>query len=233
MNLAIRLRPNTLACKATELRVPCGPRRPVLFSGLPRTTFSSPARITGNILILLFVIGCGAAAQSISDQDRAYLTSHLEMTREFVRDTTANLTRAQWQFQTEPRRWSIAQCVDHLARTEEAVLQLLRQNVLHSKEPLLGAFPSMAKGRKSAGPPKRMTYREDSYILRWMTDRGPAVSVPVERRPPIEEVAPRGIIADPTTAIDHFERVRAQTLEFVKSTQEDLRGHFVQAPMVG
>ncbi|MBM3785923.1 MAG: hypothetical protein FJW30_16295, partial [Acidobacteria bacterium] len=34
--------------------------------------------LKGNILILLFVIGCGAAAQSISDQDRAYLTSHLE-----------------------------------------------------------------------------------------------------------------------------------------------------------
>lgn len=188
---------------------------------------------TAKVLISLFALGYGATAQSVSDRDRAYLASHLEMTREFVRDTTASLTKDQWLFQTEPRRWSIAQCVDHLARTEEAVLLLLRQRVLTSKEPLLGAFPSMTKGRKAAGRPKRMTYREDAYVLRWMTDRGPAVAVPVERRPPIEEVAPRGVITAPKSVLDHFERVRAATLEFVKSTNEDLRGHFVQAPMDG
>ena len=185
-------------------------------------------------VLLVSVFSLSAAAQSIADRDRAYLTSHLEMTREFVLDTTANLTKDQWLFQTEPRRWSIVQCIDHLARTEDAVLVLLRERVLSSKEPLLGAFASMTKDRKPTNVlPKRMTYREDAAILRWMTDRIPAAAVPVERRPPIAEVAPRALITDPKTALEHFQRARAATLAFVKTTNEDLRGHFVQAPMDG
>lgn len=78
-----------------------------------------------------------------------------------------------------------------------------------------------------------MAYREDSYVLRWMTGRTKATAVPVDRRPPIQEVAPRGTIPYPKSALDHFQRVRAATIAFVKSTHEDLRGHFVQAPMDG
>ncbi|MBL8178732.1 MAG: DinB family protein [Bryobacterales bacterium] len=188
--------------------------------------------LRGAVVSLLL---CGAAgAETIAERDRAYLVSHLEMTREFVVDATAHLRKEQWLFQPGARRWSTAQCIDHLARTEEEVLRLVRERVLPSKEPLLGAFASMTKGRKAAEtPPKRMGRREDSYIMRWMTDRTQVAGVPAERRPPIEEVAPRQTIADPQSALDHFLRARAETIAFVKATQEDLRGHFVQAPMEG
>ncbi len=173
-------------------------------------------------------------AQPISDRDRAYLVAHLDMTREFVIDATANLSREQWLYKPDVRRWSIAQCVDHLARSEEAVLRVIREQALPSSKPLLGAFASMNKGRKAANEePRRMSYREDANILRWMTDRTPALALPVEERPPIEEIAPRSEIADPQTAIGHFLKVREATIAFVKSTNEDLRGHFVQSPMGG
>src|SRR5690349_21745589 len=69
------------------------------------------------------------AAQTLSDSDRAYLVSHLEMTREFVRDTTRDLTTEQWLYKPDTRHWSIAQCVDHLARTEAYVLSLVRDRL--------------------------------------------------------------------------------------------------------
>jgi hypothetical protein len=174
------------------------------------------------------------SAEAISDADRAYLVAHLEMTQEFVRDATRDLSKEQWLFKPEPLRWSIAQCIDHIARSEEYVLKLVREKVLTSNEPLAGAFPSTAKGRLGAREkPRRMTPVEDAVILRWMTDRTSAVATPVEKRPPIEEVAPRSSFDDPLSALQHFLKVRAATIAYVKTTQDDLRGHFTEVVLPG
>ena len=179
---------------------------------------------------LFLIIARTAASETISDADRAYLVSHLKMTREFVQDTTRGLTKEQWLYQPGPGSWSIAQCIDHLARTEEYVLRLVRERLLTSAEPLLGAFPSASKNRKPVSEqPRRMSIVEDAFVLRGMTDRSSAVAVPVGRRPPIEEIAPRTSITEPQSALDHFLNVRATTLEYTTTTKDDLRGHFAQA----
>jgi hypothetical protein len=186
------------------------------------------------ILVLLPVFVRAITAETISDDDRAYLVSHLEMTSEFMRDTTRSLTKEQWLYQPGPRRWSIAQCIDHLAQTEDYVLRLVRERLLTSKQPLIGAFPSTAKDRKpAADQPRRMSRFEDALILRWMTDRTSAAAAPVEQRPPIEEVAPRQTITDPQSALDNFLRARAATIDYVRTTKDDLRGHFAESPMGG
>jgi hypothetical protein len=164
----------------------------------------------------------------VSEADRAYLVSHLEMTREFVRDATRGLTEEQWLFKPAPLRWSIAQCVDHLARTEEYGLALIRERMLASEGPLESAYPSRAGRRTAAAEtPRRMNPSDDAIILRFMTDRAPAAARPVESRPPVEEVAPRSSIGDPMSALEHFLRVRAAAIEYARTTQDDLRGHFV------
>ena len=52
--------------------------------------------------------------------------------------------------------------------------------------------------------PRRMSMVEDAFILRWMTDRTLAVAVPVDRRPPIQEISPRASIVEPSSALDDF-----------------------------
>jgi hypothetical protein len=135
-------------------------------------------------------------------------------------------------YQPRPGSWSIAQCIDHLALTEEYVLRFVRERLLASADPLLGAFPSTTKDRKPVPDlPPRMSKVEDALILRWMTDRTPAVAVPVDRRPPIQEISPRATIAEPHSVIKNFIQVRAATLEYVKITRDDLRGHLAQSSM--
>jgi hypothetical protein len=182
------------------------------------------------------VVGTVSAifAETVSDADRAYLVSHLEMTREFVRDATRDLTKQQWLFKTDERRWSTAQCIDHLARTEAYVLALVRDRMLHSDAPLTGAFPSTAQLRaKIAESPRRMSSVDDAIVLRWMTDRTSALATPIAERPPIEEVAPRASFDDPRTALSEFLKARAATIEFVQTTRDDLRGHYTLSPMAG
>ena len=49
----------------------------------------------------------------------------------------------------------------------------------------------------------------------------------------IQEVVPRQTIRDPQSALDVFLRARTATIDYVRATKEDLRGHFAQSPMDG
>jgi hypothetical protein len=185
-------------------------------------------------LSLIFLLGRQAPAADISDADRAYLLAHLEMTRQFVMDATRGFSKDQWLFKPAPLRWSIAQCVDHLAQTEAYVLKMVRERVLPSQEPLRAVFASLSKGREAAlGKPHLMSSTDDAVVMRWMTDRVAAIAEPVEQRSPITEVAPRAEFADPLSALDDFLKARAATIEYIKTTKDDLRGHFTQVLLAG
>src|SRR3954469_7231710 len=169
--------------------------------------------------VLVALVGAlsAFAAESIPDSDRAYLVSHLEMTREFVLDATRDLTNKQWVHKPDERHWSIAQCIDHLARTEAYVLSLVRDRLVHADLPLTGAFPSTAKGRLSATQtPKRMSSVEEAIVIRWMTDRTGALAIPIENRAPIKEVAPRTSFDDPQSALTDFLEARSAMIEYAR-----------------
>jgi hypothetical protein len=84
------------------------------------------------------------SAENISSVDRPYLVSHLEMTQEFVRDATRGLTNEQWLFKPAPLRWSITQCIDHLA--------LIEEYVLHTGGPRRRAAHSSTRRRTTGNP---------------------------------------------------------------------------------
>lgn len=172
-------------------------------------------------------------AKALAQPHRDYLVAHLEMTREFVRDTTRGLTNEQWLHSPGAKQWSTAQCIEHLARTEEYVLQMVRERLLPATAPLVNAFPSISKSRLQAvAQPKPMGPAEDAWVLRWITDRMPQATTPVENRPPIVEIAPRDQIDDPAAVLAHFLKVRAATIEYIRTTADDLRGHSANARML-
>jgi hypothetical protein len=87
-------------------------------------------------LVIAVLAATGAVQPSrLDDSDRAYLIAHLEMTRQFVIDTTLGLTHEQWVYSPGPAKWSIAQCVDHLAHTEEYELAMVQDRLLKSEKP--------------------------------------------------------------------------------------------------
>jgi len=185
------------------------------------------------------VIAALAAATStlqtnhIDDSDRDYLVAHLEMTRQIIVDATRGLTKAQWLYSPGQARWSIAQCVDHLANSERFVLEMVQTRLVKSDRPI-EPFPSLAPSMPSAAAaPERLPRAADALLIRAMTDRTDAVRVPVTSRPPIEEVEPRSEIADPQTALDAFLETRSALIAYAQTTQDDLRGHFTYTRLPG
>ncbi|MGC2768315.1 MAG: DinB family protein, partial [Candidatus Acidiferrum sp.] len=82
-----------------------------------------------------------AGAQSMSDEDREHLLVHFEMTRQMLAEQLHGLSPAQLEYRPSPERWSIRECVSHLAVAEPDYWRDLMKSV---KAP-----PDM-KGKKSS-----------------------------------------------------------------------------------
>ncbi len=189
------------------------------------------------LLLCVMLLGYGAStvaaqAESISDADRAFLTSHMRMTRQFLVDATRGLSRPQWLYKPGPARWSIAQCVDHLAATEEYVLDMVSGRLMESDVPIR-VFPSLGGADTALRNPPPLPREADALTILAMVDRTPSVAVPVEQRPPIEEIAPRSAIDDPEGVLDRFLAARQAMIDYARTTTDDLRHHFATTTMRG
>src|SRR5258708_39795086 len=59
-----------------------------------------------------------ARAQEITPAEKDKALAYLESTKKDVLDATKNLSTAQWNFKAAPDRWSIPECMEHIAAAE-------------------------------------------------------------------------------------------------------------------
>jgi hypothetical protein len=156
------------------------------------------------------LIGCGAAAkaQSLSQADLDRGLQYLETTRKNIVDATRGLSEAQWNFKPSPFKWSVAQCVEHIAVSED----LLRQ---------------LAEGQIKQAPavPDRDLKKTDDAVVTLVPDRSRKFQAP-------EQLRPKNQFGSPEAALRHFIESRAKTVELLKSTP-DLRAHVVDSGLLG
>jgi|SRR5689334_4115034 len=142
-------------------------------------------------------------AQPLSAADRDFLLAHLQRTADRYRAEIANLNAAQWTFREAPGKWSIAECAEHLVLAERDLLRVVAQQI--SKVP-------MPDGQARNGR------AEDEKVIAAMLDRS-------QKATAAESERPKGVFGSPAEAARAFEAARAATLDYARSTQEDLRGH--------
>ena len=157
------------------------------------------------IAMLCCVFAVNARAQQLSQEDKDKALLLLETTKNEVLDATKGLTPAQWNFKPAPDRWSIAECMEHIAAAEDYI----RGNIVEK----IMAAPAA---------PGRDVEKIDAGILSHVADRSQKVQAP-------EPLKPTNRFGTPQAAIDHFVESRAKTEEFVKNTA-DLRAHAVPPP---
>jgi hypothetical protein len=148
-----------------------------------------------------------AAGQPLSQGDRSRLLSELHATRKTFLDSITGLSTAQWKFKPAPDRWSIAECAEHVALAEDALFKTFREKVMTSPPVKRNA----AEVRK-----------QDEEILARVSDRSQKAQAPMALRP-------TGRWPDAASVAAHFRESRDRLLDYVRSTQDDLRSHV--APM--
>lgn len=163
------------------------------------------------------LVGAAAFAQTpaevahpLTQHDRDFAISSMQATRKLFLDSVANLTPEQWAFKAGPDRWSIAECAEHIAISEEFISGIAR-NLLKT--------PSTPEKRTSV----KVT---DEQIVKMVPDRTTKFKAP-------EPIAPANRWPDPKDAVSHFKEVRDKNIAYIESTQDSLRDHFMAHPAFG
>jgi uncharacterized damage-inducible protein DinB len=157
------------------------------------------------LLCALFLLGVTAPTQELSKADREKGVKYLEETRDGVVAAVSGLSDAQWHFKAGPDRWSIAECLEHIALSEDLLYLNVTQNVM----------------KAGPGAPDRDFAKTDAMVLAMIPDRSHKAQAP-------PQLVPTGRWT-PEETLKHFLASREKTIEFMK-TEPGLRMHVLNSP---
>ncbi len=164
-----------------------------------------------SLSIFVFAAGAMLPAQTLSQHDRDFAINSLQATRKLFLESVAGLTPEQWSFKAAPDRWSIAECAEHIAVSEDFIFGLVRDQVLKSP----------------AAPEKKAEVKvTDEQILELLPNRSQKFQAP-------EPIRPTHRWASPDETVAHFTQSRDDHIKYLETTQDPLRDHYMQHPAMG
>ena len=161
------------------------------------------------LLLAIAMLLTPTADQTLTQAERDHAIAELESSRKVFLEATSGLSEAQWNFKPAPDRWSIAECAEHIGVTETFILNLITEQAL--------------KG--PAEPEKRaLVQGKDSSLMTMVVDRTAKFKAP-------EAIQPTRRWATSGEITKNVVENRTRTIDFVSTTQEDLRDHFMDHPV--
>ena len=163
-------------------------------------------------LVLLFlpmlVFSFTSMKSSLTEKERENAIKILTDTENGVFDAVKGLSEAQLKFKSAPDRWSVEECVKHIAISE--------QNLWNSIDASL---------KEAANPDKRAEIKfTDDQVVQMLENRTRKVKTVDPLKP---ENTPYKSIDE---ALSSFKTNRNKLIDFVKSTDADLRNHVITLP---
>jgi hypothetical protein len=156
------------------------------------------------------VLACSAAtslrAQEVTQAEKDRAIQYLEKTKQGVIDATKGLSDAQWNFKAGPDRWSIAQCMEHIAAAEDFIRGIVVEKVMVAPD-----------------VPGRDLKKTDDAVMAMIPDRSQKAQAP-------EPLVPTNRFGSPDASLKHFLESRDKTEDFLKTTP-GLRDHAVDSPL--
>jgi uncharacterized damage-inducible protein DinB len=151
-----------------------------------------------------------AFAQPLTKDEREQGLSELQATRKLFLESVAGLSEAQWKFKPAPEVWSVAEVAEHIAVSEDTIFGLITEKIM--------------KG--PAEPDKKAEVQgKDQIILEKVVDRSVKVQAP-------EILRPTHRFASQQALVDHFKESRDRTIAYVTNSQDELRSHFGDHPLL-
>lgn len=154
-------------------------------------------RLSRILLLLTFALRLSGA--EMTAEERQHLLVHFEMTGQWLADEVRGLSPAQLEYRASPDRWTIRECVSHLAVAEPDYWEDLKASV--KSNPIGGSKKSMAT---------------DADILWYGIDRVKHTKTGGGH----EKVE---TYKDLGEALDRFQKLRATMIDYIKTTHDDLR----------
>ena len=163
-----------------------------------------------SLLTLLVITGLAGTINdfSLSKKERKSAISLMKDTKTDVLKTVKGLSAAQLNFKAAPDKWSVKECVYHIAISEKNLWDLLESTM-----------------KAQANPEKRSEIKmTDEQLIKMMEDRSFKVKTQEAFEP---KNTPYKSLDE---ALDAFKERRQEHIKYLKSSTEDLRNHVVQMP---
>ncbi len=157
--------------------------------------------------LVLVLVGFTTIDMKLSEAERQMAVEELMKTNERLTSSVQGLSEAQLNFKSSPESWSIAECVEHLAISETSFDQMLQ-----------GALQTPADASKRAE-----VKMADEQLMAIITSRERKVKTS-------EAFEPSGKFGSHEETLKAFTDKRAEHIEYVKDTEDDLRNHYGQLP---
>lgn len=175
-------------------------------------------KITGTLFLVLALAVASAAqtaatpaATSLSNEERELALKSLQATHDAFLKSIAGLSEKQWRFKPAPDRWSVAEVSEHIAVAESSIFGFVQKQIMMSP----------------ATPEKRAEVAgKDEVILSRVPDRSRKAQAP-------EFLKPTNRWATEADVVKAFEESRKATMDYVRTTNDDLRDHFGPHPLLG
>jgi uncharacterized damage-inducible protein DinB len=159
-------------------------------------------RVPVAAVVVFALSGGSASAAPLTKLDRQRVVAHLEMTESWLVDEVSRLSPVQLRFRTAPGAWSAIDVVEHLTIAEPIYWQQLQDAV-------------------KAAPSDKERPLTDADILWYGIDRS--------QRQKTEAVKePKQGLRDVQTGLNLFRKLHADMLQYARTTDEDLRSHFME-----
>lgn len=146
----------------------------------------------------------------LTSEERTFLVNLLENSLTKFERCVADLTEAQLAFRPAKNKWTIAECIEHICLAELRFPQIVGEEL-----------------QKPAEPARRKKIKvNNEQIIRRLTNRRWRAKAP-------EIFTPSGRFATIEDAKNTFRNQRLQTINYVLTTNDDLRNHFWRHPATG
>jgi hypothetical protein len=145
---------------------------------------------------------------TLSKKERQNAIKLLKDTENDVLSKLKGLSEAQLKFKPAPDRWSVEECLKHIAVTEQALWQMTSGTL---KQP--------------ANPDKRSEIKmTDEQLITMLEDR-------TQKKQTMDQFKPENTpYKSADDAVASFKGDREKLIGYVRSTQEDLRNHVATMP---
>lgn len=157
-------------------------------------------------ILAVFLMAFTVTVDKLSEAERAFANEELTKSMKMVHQTIQGLSDAQLNFKPSSESWSIAECMEHIALSENNIFEMVNTAL---------ASPS--------DPHKETLGLEDEQVIAMMKDR----SNKVKTFKPFE---PSGKFGSFQGSVDAFNKLRKAHIEYVLNTDDDLRKHYAELP---
>ena len=158
--------------------------------------------------LFTILLGLAVIAQTtITKEERSKVLDHMKATQAELMTAVKGLSEAQLNFKAEEGAWSIAECVEHLAISENNIFGILEMTLKNEPDPSMRSEVKLS----------------DEQILGLIESREQKVKTRTEFEPTEKFGSYKG-------SIDNFKEKRKANMKFVKSTEEDLRNRYFDFP---